>query len=133
MRAGFFSLSGVKDELKKLRPSEFAVLLAGNDYISGELVLEHTHVEPAGADISAFAAVVRALPSTDVRRLLYAATGVAALKAPLMVFVHDTKDAKAAKISFRPLFARIELELGADADVATALGIALVKIDQPLR
>merc|ERR1712146_735782 len=131
LRGGFFSLAGVKDELKKLRPSELAVLLAGNDYISGELVMKSAHIEPAGADISAFGDIVRSLPADDVRRLLYAATGVATLNTELTIVVSPASSPDVAKISFRPLFARVELELGAEADVATALGIALVKLDQP--
>jgi serine/threonine protein kinase len=76
LRKGFFSISGVKDEVRKLKASELAILLAGEDYLSGELVLTRVNQNPANA---AFGATLRQLAADDLRRVLYAATGVPAL------------------------------------------------------
>ena len=67
LRKGFFSVSGVKDEVRKLKTSEFAILLAGEDYLSGELVLNRVHQATSNEP---FTAALRQLAADDLRRFL---------------------------------------------------------------
>jgi serine/threonine protein kinase len=135
LRAGFFSLAGVKDEVAKLKPSELAVVIAGDEYLSGELVLARTVVEPPTANASAFQLSVRSLASDDLRRLLYAVTGVATITPSTAITVVVASESGAAKhsISFLPLFSRIDLVVGTAGTVEEALGEALTAIDAPLQ
>jgi hypothetical protein len=133
VRAGFFSLSGVKDEVAKLKPSEVAVVIAGDEYLSGELVLARTVFEPSTANVDAFQQSVRSLASDDLRRLLYAVTGVATITptTAITVVVAGESASKFA-VSFLPLFSRIDFAVGTAGTVEEALGEALTAIDAPL-
>jgi hypothetical protein len=131
LRAGFFSIAGVKDEVRKLKPSELAVLIAGDEYLSGDMVLARTVVVPPTAAVDAFQQSVRALASDDLRRLLFAATGVAAITPTTTINVVATPGPKSG-VQFLPLFSRIDLTVGSGS-VEEALGEALTAIDAPLK
>jgi hypothetical protein len=64
-----------------LRPSEVAILLAGRGYLDGAAVVDQLHVAPRAdkESVSSLLAVLRTMPSIDLRRLLYTVTGSASL------------------------------------------------------
>ena len=88
---------------------------------------------PSDAEAAPLRDCVRRLAADDLRRLLFAATGVAALSLPLTVFVTPATDASKTVVSFEPNFGRIDVHMVGDgSDFAAALGAALVKADKSL-